>query len=283
MTNIAVDYLSFSVDLVNKIDNEQLCEVVTHDALRDILPTSTFEGIFLDIEGWERSSGTRPYSFGRQNRKVGVFVWFGGHSNALVQFSGNGCKFLDRNNWLYGVLACVHDRITRLDIAIDIDTGTSPMDFVKAGYNSRIKSYGEQRSASGDTCYIGSRKSSKFCRVYRYKEPHPRHKLLRIEYETKKGQAQIAARSILENGIQHAAHSLTKYYDWKSEEMPKPDDMIEKMQSEVTQRSEAKTLYWILTQVVPAFRKLVESGTIENPVEFLEEHFLGVKGNDENE
>lgn len=273
-SNVSVDYLSFSVDLVNRVDELHTAMEATSDALRELLGIIPFEGIFLKPDGWEGCSGQRPYAFGQCNRKVGVFVWFGGHSNALVQFSGQGCKFLQKNDWLTLVMSNAVERLTRLDIAIDVETDTKPLDFVANGYNDRIKTYGEQRSPTGDTCYIGSRKSQKFCRVYRYSDPHPRSHLLRIEYETKKAQAKIAAKSILANGLSYAADSLTKYYNWKSEEMPMHHELVEKMQSEVTDRSSAKTLSWLLKQCAPAFKKLCENGTIENPIEFLEDHFI---------
>lgn len=282
VANVAIDYMSFSVDLVNRIEDGDLAMHVTADALRELIGGSQFEGIFLAPNGWEKCKGQRPYSHGQSNRKIGVFVWFGGHSNALVQFSGHGCKFLEKSGLLYNVLASVLERLTRLDIAIDIETDTKPTDFVHAGYNNRIKSYGEQRSAHGDTCYVGSRKSQKFCRVYRYSPPHPRSHLLRVEYETKKEQAQIAARSILANGIGYASESLSKYYEWKHEDMPETNALVEKMQAEVTDRSSAKTLYWLQTQVAPAIQRLIFEGTIENPQKFFEEHFIPQEG-DKNE
>lgn len=274
MSNVAVDYLSFSVDLVNRVDELHLSMEVVSSAVRELLGDSIFDGIFLEPSGWEPCKGQRPYAYGQRNARIGVFVWFGGHSNALIQFSGSGCKYLDRNGMLERVMASACDRMTRLDIAIDIETETSPLEFVSAGYSDRIKTYGEQRSPSGDTCYVGSRKSQKFCRVYRYHAPHPRHKLLRIEYETKASQAKIAARSILENGVVYAADSLTEYYNWQHEEKPMNYDMVEKMQGEVSTRSDAKTMHWILSQVAPAIRRLVENGTIDNPEQFFSENFI---------
>jgi len=282
-SSISVDYLSFSVDLVNRIDESMLALRVTGDALRDLIGNSIFEGIFLEPDGWQPASGRRPYRYGQANTQIGVFVWFGGHSNALIQFSGQGCKFLEQNGWLNHVMSAVQPRVTRFDVAIDILTATRPQQFVKAGYNNRIKSYGEQTSTYGDTCYIGSRKSQKFCRVYRYNFPNPRHKMLRVEYETKKEQAQIAVASTLANGLAYASESLTKYYAWEHTDMPEPGEMVEKMQSQVADRTSAKTISWLLKQCAPAFKKLVENGSIENPVEFLEKHFLNLESETNNE
>lgn len=277
-SSIAVDYLSFSVDLTNIIHDENIAMMVFASAMREMIGHEDFDKVFVEPDGWENCRGQRPYTHGKCNRNIGVFVWFGGQSNALVQFSGHGCKFLEKSQMLLSVISSAIDRLTRLDIAIDIETDTLPIDFVSAGYNNRIKSYGEQRSASGQTCYVGSRVSQKFCRVYRYSEPHPRARFLRVEYETKKAQAQIAAKSILANGLAYASESLTKYYDWKHADMPETNAMVEKMQAEVTQRSSAKTLYWLLTQVAPAIRRLIEDGTIENPDQFFNENFMPDEG-----
>lgn len=273
-SSVSIDYLSFSVDLVNKIDDSLLAMRVVADSLRELLGHVIFEGIFLEPDGWEPASGQRPYKYGQANHQIGVFVWFGGHSNALIQFSGNGCKFLERYDWLSDVIAAAKDRLTRLDMAIDIETPVTPSEFVKAGYNGRIRSGGYANSPTGETYWIGSRSSQKYCRVYRYNEPHPRHKLLRIEYETKKAQARIAAEVILDRGLAYATESLTKYYRWEHEVMPEPADMVEKMQSEISTRTDAKTLHWILVQCAPAIRRLVENGTISEPREFFEKHFL---------
>lgn len=274
MANISLDYLSFSIPLTNKIDELHVAMQVIPQAFREMFGNVIYEELMLKPDGWNGASGRRPYRFGYQNNLIGVFIHFGGHDNALVQFSGQGCKWLAMNNFDEKVLFCAMDRITRLDIAIDIETETTPSAFIEAGYNNRIKSSSIQKSPTGETCYIGSRTSEKFCRVYRYNEPHPRHKLLRVEYETKRAQARIVAECILNDGLAHTSERLTKYYQWRSEVMPEPSEIVSAIPSEITTRSDAKTVHWLLKQCAPAFRRLVQNGTIENPEEMFREHFL---------
>lgn len=274
MANVSIDYLSFSLDLVNVVNDPLAGVQLINNVCIEMFGRKFFETVFQRKTGWQPAAGRRPYRYGHENKEIGVYIHFGGQSNALIQFSGNGCKFLASHDLMNTVLIGAQARMTRLDIATDIETSVRPSEVVKAGYNGRIKTESITKSPSGETAYVGSRTSAKFCRVYRYEEPHPRAKMLRIEYETKKGQAKITAECILGNGLEHTADMLSKYYEWGHEVIPKPQDYTTAIPSEVSNRSESKTLRWLLKQCAPAFRKLVVSGAIENPHEFFEKHFL---------
>jgi hypothetical protein len=275
-SNVAIDYLSFTVDLVNKIDDANTAlEVIASQFISDF-GYEFYEAILMRSSGWEIAAGYRPYKFGYQNKEVGIFCHFGGHDNALIQFSGNGCKFLAMAGLLNKVISVAHSRVTRLDIAIDIPTETMPVDFIKEGYNGRIKSDAIINSAQGQTVYLGSRKSEKYCRVYRYFEPHPRAKKLRVEYETKKKYARAVALSIHESGLETTAQSISDYYEWGHEDMPKLSELSEQIQTETSQRSDSKTLLWLMKQCAPAFQRLVTNGTISEPEQFFKDHFLPI-------
>lgn len=274
MANVTIDYLSFSVDLVNVVNEPMEGIRLINNACIEMFGRKFYDDVFVRDSGWKPASGRRPYRYGHENKEIGLYVHFGGQSNALIQFSGNGCKFLESSDLMMTVLVGARDRMTRLDIATDIETSVRPEEVVKAGYNARIKTQSITKSPSGETAYVGSRTSAKFCRVYRYEEPHPRAKMLRIEYETKKVQARITAECILANGLEHTADMLSKYYEWSHEVIPEPQDYTTAIPSEVSQRSESKTLHWLLKQCAPAFKKLVVSGAISDPHEFFEKHFM---------
>lgn len=274
MATSQIDYLSFSVDLVNKVELLHDALLVTKFALKQDLSDKWMTAVIDRDSGWTAAHPMRPYRFGVTNEEIGCHIHFGGHSNALVQFSGAGCKFLAMEGLLMDTIVSMKHRMTRIDMAIDIETTTSPEDFINAGYNNRIKSKSVQTSPSGQTAYIGSRTSAKFCRVYRYEPPHPRAKLLRVEYETKKSQAKIVAECIANDGINHTIDRITKYYDWSHKDMPSVDDIVTAIPSEVQTRSDSKTLTWLLKTCAPAFRRLVQNGSIQNPEQTFKDHFL---------
>ena len=274
MANVIIDYLSFTLDTVNRLDTLVDCMKVVPEVARETLGDEFYETFFERESGWNVARGNRPYRYGYQNSEIGLFIHFGGQSNFLMQFSGNGCKFLEQNGLTESVLSIMQDRITRLDIAVDIQTYVKPADFINAGYNNRIKSNTVVSTPSGETCYIGSRQSEKYCRVYRYNEPHPRAGLLRVEYETKRGQAKIVAKNIISSGIELTSDRITKYYKWRHSVMPEVSELATAIPSEITTRTDAKTLTWLLKQAAPAFKRLVQNGTIENPESLFAEHFL---------
>lgn len=277
MANVLIDYYSFSLDLINKVDTLTDGMAVVTRTVIETLGMEWYETLFLRESGWTGGVGRRPYRFGWHNAEIGMFVHFGGQSHALIQFSGSGCKFLMEARLLEDTLVATQDRATRLDIAVDIKTDTKPTEFMEAGYNNRIKSTSIVNSPMGETCYLGSRTSQKYCRVYRYSEPHPRSKMLRVEYETKRQQARIAAKSIIGDGLEMTADKFAKYYKWEHPDAPEPSELATAIPSEVTTRSDAKTLTWLLKQAAPAFKRLVENGTISDPAQLFTKHFLPEK------
>ena len=277
MSDVHIDWYSFTLRYQRPITNYEFALAQVARSLESRLGKDTFETIFTEPTDWVIDGGRKPYAYGWYSKGIGCWVWYGGQSTVLVEFTGRGVQTLRELEILHAVIENTKDITTRLDIAIDIDTQTTPIEFVAAGYNKRIKARRTFEEKSGTTVYIGSRKSDKFCRVYRYNEPHPRSDKLRIEYEMHRGQAKIAASYWLAHGTTYIADMVTKYYDWKHKENPIMDNMIDAMPSDVSKRSSAKTLIWLIEQVAPAFRRLVEEGVIQNPDEFIEAHFKTYK------
>ena len=83
------------------------------------------------------------------------------------------------------LLAQFYGSFSRLDVAVDMECATTPADFAARAVTPRITTRSVMVSPSGETVYIGSRSSERFTRVYRYKEPHPRARLLRAEFQLK--------------------------------------------------------------------------------------------------
>lgn len=269
-----VDWLSFTTKLRNPITNLEFAEKAAINSIEYLVGDELATQIFKESEGWLIAGGRRPYQMGYYSKDVGCNVWFGGQDTVLVEFTGSGCNWLRNAGLLLALMGKVQSRVTRIDIAIDLIGDLTPDVVVASLGNKRIKSRGEQITQSGHTIYIGSRKSDKFCRVYRYNEPMPRSDRCRVEYELKRSQAKTACEYILANGIATAADSMSAYYKWELEEMQPEYEFISPMPTEYIERSDAKTMHWLITQCAPAFKKLVEKGAIGHPEQFFKMYFM---------
>lgn len=272
-TTTHIDWYSFTLRYQHVLSSAEFALAQVSRSLESRLGVDAYEAIFNSDGKWELASGRTPYAMGWYNKLFGVWVWYGNQSTALVEFTGRGTQTLRELDLLHNVVESTHEIATRIDVAIDLYSDITPREFVSAGYNKRISKSIIRDSKEGVTYEIGSRKSEKFCRVYRYNEPHPRSDAMRIEYECKKGQAKIVSRYWLAHGTAYVADMLTKSYKWLHEENPIMDNMVDAMPSDTSKRSSAKTLVWLITQVAPAFKRLVEEGTIQDPDEFIKTYF----------
>lgn len=271
-----LDWFSFSLESGNDSDNDMVAFYTMQDTLRHSLPSTFYDDIFAHGE-FERTGGRKPFTSGWQDRKRGIYVWYGNIGYILIEFSGVGCTTLRELGIEHQIIEMFAQRATRLDIAHDIETDVQPLEFTQEGFNKRIKSTGYLDTATGRTSYVGSKNSDKYVAVYRYGEYHERGDKLRVEYRSKKLQARIAADMYARYGAQHCAQLYANYYQWKHPLMQqKLADVQEGMPSVKVHREESKTIQWLIQQAAPAFQKLVKSGSIDNPNEFLDKYFLAI-------
>lgn len=270
--NAHIDWLSFTVRINADIrhDHKRVLDCIPDDAADEIGPE--LASAILAGDGWKRASGRRPYQAGYHNEKRGLYIWYGGQSTVLFEFTGTGCQWLQDEGILLSLATSALDRLTRLDIAIDWQTSVTPREFVSAGHTGRINAVSHNVSSTGQTSYIGSRKSDRYACVYRYEAPHPRADRLRLEYRLKKDRAQTAAQYIAALGVGHAAGMLHNSFQW--EHQLAQTSIGEKMHTKRDDRRHGSTLSWLIKQVAPAVRRLIEQGEIDNPEEFFREHFM---------
>lgn len=226
----------------------------------------------LKQEGWFYTRGRRPYSGGYSHERWGIKVWFGGQKTILVEISGRGCQQLRdvkpdgaQTNGLEHIIQLTHFNCTRIDFAVDMETKTRPHEFVDAGYNKRIKSTGDLRSGSGETYYVGSRKSkSRYARVYRWESAKYAHRahLLRCEMVAMKKYAKEHARISTYAGVAYAAQCLSNYFQWGHEDMPKLENHNETVSAPTRKTDDASRLAWLKHQVAPAVRDLIRRQVI---------------------
>lgn len=219
--------------------------------------------------------GRAPYTMGWRNAEHGVVVWAAeSTAHMTVEFSGKGCDFLRSSDAEFTLLEAVAGRLTRLDVALDILCAVDPIAFVESRVEGRFKTESIMNSSSGTTCYIGSMKSERYARIYRYKPPHPRSKLLRVEHVFRREQARAVGHTVLHFGLAAVMQACIDVFGWQHPIIPTISTQPVNLSAERPERGQGSTTRWLLTQVAPAFQRLVLDGTIADPETFLREFFL---------
>lgn len=177
-----------------------------------------------------------------------------GIDTVLVQHTGQGCAQIFN---ILPLLDYIQPRLGRLDVAIDVETDERPQAYYDAYKGNLSKAF--EVSPTGETFYLGSRKSDKFMRIYRYNAPHERAHLLRFEIQYKREFARAAAWHILKSGMRDFALSALSEY-------PLPTQHIVEGSEEsfyIARKSQGDTILWLDKQVRPAILKLVRSGEFD--------------------
>jgi len=236
------------------------------------------KGLLADAFGgnWEKNERSRaPYTDSWTLPASFVTLYASPNlTHCCVEVSGQGCERLIAKNLLGDVLARCHERITRIDIASDVETNTRPTEFVEKMNHERMRTSGHVVSDTGETFYVGSQKSDRYARVYRYNAPHPRSHLLRIEHVFRRDYAKAVARQITDAGIERVAFSAGEAFGWAHQSwQPLVDEGVDLsvIKAEPTMGG---TVFWLIKSVAPAFKKLVAKGVIPEPEKFLREYFL---------
>jgi len=223
----------------------------------------------------EAGKGRAPYTQGWK-LSDGDITLFGSPelNHCCVEISGKGCEKLISLGLLDNVLLACKSRVTRIDLAVDMQTEITPTEFVAASLGKRTKSRGNQISQSGETCYIGSQKSERYARVYRYNPPHPRAHLLRAEHVFRRDVARQVANEITSGGMDATIRECGNRWGWAADCWDITKGQSANLRVTTAGQANGRTLFWLVSSVAPAFKKLVRDGTIMDGKEFLERYFL---------
>lgn len=258
--DVRVDWLSFTVPL----PEHPFRTIMTQwgFVLRTLKKyTNSILSFNVKDEGWEVVAARGFYKYRAQNLKDGLsFSWGDVNEHIFVEASGIGCEWLRQLGILYDLLAIVRERATRIDIATDIQTDTTPRQFVELSNSPRIKTRSSVTSPTGDTEYVGSRQGERMARVYRYNPPHPRAHLLRIEVEYKGDSAKRLARLLNEANLISESLSANAPFGWAHPIWNAEHMEISKIPSKKTDRDGAATLLWLIDVVVPSIKRMEKEG-----------------------
>jgi len=269
-----IDWLTFTLPLEYPDDTFESYTRAINDALIRLLDADTFI-LALGGEWGKREKSRAPYTDAWELRDSGVLVFASPTlSHFCVEISGSGCERLIQLGVIDQVLAACSDRVTRIDIASDIETEVTPRDFVAQTSHKRMRAGGFQTSATGETCYVGSQKSERYCRVYRYNPPHPRANLLRVEHVFRKDYAKKVARAYVEYGSNAISASAGVAFGWvhpvwRPGEEPGVDISVTNANHKGN-----NTVFWLVNSVAPAFKRLVNERVIRDPERFIAQYFM---------
>jgi hypothetical protein len=199
-------------------------------------------------DDWTVGSGRQSYAAHIEMPDYPGSFFFGTiNAHVLCVFSGRDCDVLrERDQLMSG------ERVSRVDLAVDIECDTTPSQFCLAGYTSKSRTQGLFSSSDGETVYIGSRTSDHMVRVYRYYPPHPRAHLLRLEIEAKGDLAKaFAAQSIGldERSLVLAAHARM---NWLHTDYKPGDEAAPLMGASRSDKAGRHEIAWLLKSVLPA-------------------------------
>jgi len=215
-----IDWYSFTVPTVTPLSSTGQ---ETYDVINQIL--AALFGASIDplepVGAWTLSPAKGFYSWRAVHVGSRLTVsWGEVNSHVFIELSGQACTWAKEAAVFERMVKMTADRASRVDAAIDIVTAMTPEQFVFAGHAERFSdSLGNIKSKTGETFYVGSRKSDRCARVYRYAEPHPRSRLLRVEAEYKGAAARILAQVLSESGETEAVRRAHECFEWSSTEL----------------------------------------------------------------
>jgi hypothetical protein len=263
-----VDYLSFSFPVPGEFENDLQAKPVVKQSCLDEGGEALDE--LLRALGKFTVGGThRPFSAGiRSNVASAALLWNHRLTHGVFELGGTGCELARQVGVLDALIESVESRVVRIDVAIDIATPTTPVEFLQEGWNVRFKSTSLMRSETGETVYVGSRSSARFSRIYRYSEPHPRARLLRVEFELKAEEAKRAAQSIAADGVEAFAAAMVDVFGFKSEELRAAISSPAELPPSERGGGRGETVRWLYTAVAPALAREIVEGRVD-PDHFL--------------
>lgn len=247
IVSVGVDFLTGTTRTDDRTSS------LMHYLIREMWPTS---GQLPLVQSWG--------SHGFHGRGITNAKWGIRGEEGIVQLSGETAS----KHWMR---ACeLSDQITRIDFQVTIALPISDRLVAERAYDNaieqgRLKVTMFQNSGGGSTCYLGSRSSRWFGRLYdkgaqQLKDPGF---TWRYEVEIKKPAAALEAKELLV-AASSEEHILGYVYKWFFDRgvVPyfTPTNSISAIELPKNLTNENKMLQWLSRQVAPCIGKLINSG-----------------------
>jgi len=207
-----------------------------------------------------------------KNEKQGSLMSFSGSDLREIGQAGISGQFLARHVAKHAWL-----KASRIDLALDLTGGKyDPSSIFRAWRRKRIEThardcnqiigYDKECDRTGNTVYIGSRKSDTFLRIYDKGAEQANDELwTRIEFELKSGRAKTAVKRVASNGIQEVISSVLQSYvkvngvKWWDEMITLLPSANEIMKGE-RKSKDTNSKLWLEEQALPAVCKAIIEG-----------------------
>lgn len=221
---------------------------------------------------WQIVKPRAPYSYARRTPDCTRTLYV--HPLAAhftLEISGTHCTRMEHNH-MYDLLRDFGGAFSRLDLAVDMLTPTTPLEFDAYVTAPCVQTHAIMQSSTGQTVYIGSRSSERFARVYRYNPPHPRAHLLRAEFQLKGGYANALAREATAGvTLASLAAGLGQHFGF-THECWKPGETAQMVRVQSHAQS-GDTVAWLTKTVAPLLRRLNREGKLDT-AEWFKEYVL---------
>lgn len=269
---VTVDWISFTFPFVLQKDEDGVID--SGISFERALETGWGDMLsFIEaFEDWMPGGGRAPYTNSVRSAQAGVTFWSSPTmEHVLCEISGTGCHMLRASGILERLIERQSKRITRIDIAVDIESEVKPREFATRHSVKRFKSGRDIWSETGETMYVGSEKSERYARVYRYFPPHPRSHLLRVEHVFRAEQAREVAKLVLTSSPYDLAASVGAVYGWEHPIWQHGIDNPTPVSSYSQDRHMGGTVRWLFNQVLPAIERVASEGEDEHVLMFAKE------------
>jgi len=269
-----IDWLTFTIPMIYWGDDCDAYASAISSGFEDMFGVDLRASVFGG--NWEKQERSRaPYTDAWTLPNCGITLFASPNlTHACVEISGQGCEHILSGGLMNEVLTKCKERVTRIDIACDIETKTTPLEFVAVLKHERMSTSGHVLSDTGETCYVGSQKSERYARVYRYNAPHPRSHLLRVEHVFRKDYAKRVAASASTSTLDQISRAAGDAFGWSHVDW-QPENVDAANIGVVKERGNSgNTVFWMVHSVAPAFKRLVQTGAISDPKTFLETYFM---------
>lgn len=239
---------------------------------------------------WSQGHGSRIFNRSVHSKLGGFSIlWNDNKPFSTIEITGTGCQNLREIKKTIAFAYNHFEYLTRLDIAADFETDVSPREFAISRDGKRFNSYSDIKSDTGETYYVGSRNSDRFCRVYRYNAPHPRSHLLRVEFQLKSGEAKSVAAGLRGHSVREICEMLFGTFTF-NHKLLSDTTKRDKINSSPRASKMGKTERWLFAQVLPAAKKLVDAGDtqvldifLKQCYDYLNDYLIKKENNDGKE
>lgn len=225
----------------------------------------------FDGQGFDRTARQANFNLCLSRDDNGVIVGGQGPTGLMLfTATGRACQPLHNPAYARRIVGEVGELVTRFDYAIDFPADTLPSKFANARSHQGFRTVSFIRSDTGETVYVGSRKSDRFARVYRYNPPHPRSHLLRVEFVFRRAMARsTAVQYCAEESDERFCAKLFATWGFNHPITREITPTDERIAAPTVDRHTEDTIAWLYKQVVPALQRVMATGGFDM-TDFLE-------------